>query len=381
MDTALEVKDLEVSGVVASMPEVREYATRFSFDIERIHADGAAERAVPKRVRLSWYTPAPEVRMGERWRFTVRIKRPLGFMNPGGFDYEGWLYQQGIRATGYVRDGHNARQLEDNILDRPLGRIREALADEVAARLPQSANVGIITGLTIGERHAIAPEQWRLLLATGTNHLLAISGMNISLIAGLVYFLMRRLWRTSAQLCLMRPASHAAAIAALMAGFVYAALAGFSIPTQRAVIMLAVVIGAQLLGRTSRPGHTLAAALLAVLVSDPRAVLSAGFLAKLRGGGHHRLQSIRPARACSPMVALDEVTVAPDYRCAAPYLDLFSAHRAAGPAGQSDRGVVGGTGRNPNWLGAGVDIAAVPELGDRALAACRLVRGVAVAYS
>jgi competence protein ComEC len=274
---ALEGRDLNVTGVVASIPERVGYATRFVFDIERVHARRTAADAIPRRVRLNWYGSAPDLRLGQRWRITARLKRPLGFMNPGGFDYEGWLYQQGIRATGYVRDEEVPRQLASGVLDRPLGRVRQGLAERVAATLPDSPNIGIITGLAIGERQAIAADQWQLLLATGTNHLLAISGMNISLIAGLVYFLTRRLWRMSARLCLWWPAPRAAAVSSLMAGVGYAALAGFSIPTQRAAIMLAVVIGAQLFGRVSRPGHTLAAALLAVLVWDSRAVISAGF--------------------------------------------------------------------------------------------------------
>lgn len=115
------------------------------------------------------------------------------------------------------------------------------------------------------------------MLNTGTNHLLAISGLHIGLIAGLIYALVYLLWRLSGGFCLWKPAAEIAAIAATFAGFVYAFLAGFSIPTQRALIMLAVVMGALIARRVTCTGHILAIALLAVLVWDSTAVLSAGF--------------------------------------------------------------------------------------------------------
>jgi len=274
---ALEGDDLVVTGVIASIPEPREPATRFLFDIEQVHTRTVAGRSVPERARLSWYDDDPALKLGQRWTLTVRLKRPRGFMNPGGFDYEGWLYSQGIGATGYVRDEPRAQLLHSGFMERPVGRLRQAVADAIARRLGDSANTGVITALAIGDRGAMTPERWQLLLDTGTSHLLAISGMNISLVAGMTYFLTLYLWRLSAWLCLRVPSARAASIVALIAGFGYALLAGFSIPTQRAVIMLAVVMGALILDRTSRPGHTLAVALIAVLVWSSTAVLSAGF--------------------------------------------------------------------------------------------------------
>jgi len=274
---ALEGEDLVVTGVIASIPELREPATRFLFDIEQVHTRIAADRSVPERARLSWYNDAPALKLGQRWKLTVRLARPRGFMNPGGFDYEGWLYSQGIGATGYIRDEPRAQRLPGEFMERPVGRLRQAVADAIARRLGDSANTGVITALAIGDRGAMTPERWQLLLDTGTSHLLAISGMNISLVAGMVYFLTLYLWRLSGWLCLRLPATRAAAFTGLIAGISYALLAGFSIPTQRAVIMLTVVMGALMLDRIGRPGHTLAIALTAVLVWSSAAVLSAGF--------------------------------------------------------------------------------------------------------
>ena len=106
---ALEARDLQVVGVVSSLPSAGARSVRFDFDIEQ-PLDG--ER-LPPRIQLTWYRSglaeegaaplAAMVHPGERWRFTVRLRRPHGSANPHGFDYAAWLLERGIGATGYVR--------------------------------------------------------------------------------------------------------------------------------------------------------------------------------------------------------------------------------------------------------------------------------------
>ncbi|MCP4408241.1 MAG: DNA internalization-related competence protein ComEC/Rec2 [Gammaproteobacteria bacterium] len=272
-----EGNDLMVEGVIASIPQNRGRAVRFLFDLDRVSHAGGRQDEFPRRIRLSWYGSTQILHLAQRWKFTVRLKRPRGFKNPGGFDYERWLFAQGIRATGYVRGGEGAVLLTDRVSSRPVDLLRRTLADHITQALGDESNRGVITALTIGDRSAMSPQQWRLLLSTGTNHLLAISGLHIGLVAGLIYFLVLRMWSLAGQLCLKWPAPRIAAIAAIGAGCGYAMLAGFSVPTQRAAIMLCVVMGAVLLNRTKRAVHTLALALMVVLIWDSLAVLSAGF--------------------------------------------------------------------------------------------------------
>ncbi len=269
--------DLLLEGVVVSIPEQRGRATRFLFDIHRLKVNNQWQDDFQQRVRLSWYDGVPSLRLGQAWRLTARLKRPWGFRNPGGFDYEGWLYRQGVRATGYVRKAATARSLPNQGLTRPLDGLRQWLAEGIAESLGRDINQGVVTALAIGERSSISPQQWKLLLATGTNHLLAISGLHIGLVAGLVFALTLRVWRLWGRLCLLWPAQQIAALAAILAACGYAMLAGFSVPSQRAMIMLCVVMGAVLLNRSLRPGHTLGVALLLVLIWDSIAVLSPGF--------------------------------------------------------------------------------------------------------
>ena len=271
-----EGTDLVLEGTIVSIPEQRDRAKRFIFEISRLKYDGDWKK-FPRRVRLNWYTQAPALRLGQQWRLMARLKRPWSFKNPGGFDYEGWLFQKGIRATGYVRQSEAAQLLAESTITKPIGIMRQALATHITQALDADSNRGIVIALTIGERSAISAAQWSLLLNTGTNHLLAISGLHIGLIAGLAYFFVVRIWRFWGTLCRKWPAQRAAALLALLTGIGYALLAGFSVPTQRAVIMLCAVMGAVILDRNTHPMHTLAVALLAVLIWDPLAVLSSGF--------------------------------------------------------------------------------------------------------
>ncbi len=271
----LDGVDLQVDGVIASLPEDRGPQVRFEFRVDRLLL-GDRPQPSPGWIRLSWYGDTPKLWVGERWRFTVRLKRRHGFANPGGFDFEGWLFRQGIAATGYVRTPGGNRRLAANAPGFSLQRWRQRIRNRIRSLLPGPA-AGLITALTIGDRSEVDRHYWELFAATGTSHLFAISGLHIGIVAGLIYFLGAWLWRRSARLTLLLPASQAAAIGALAAATLYAALAGFAVPAQRALIMLAVLFGAQLLRRNPQPGRTFALALLLVVLFDPFAVLGTGF--------------------------------------------------------------------------------------------------------
>lgn len=271
-------QDVVLSGYISAIPQRADYGSRFRFTVEKAVLRGRLLEKYPRVVRLSWYGRVPPLAPGQRWRLRVRLKPANGFMNPGGFDYEAWLFRHAIRATGYVRP-HGAHRLSGLSLTPSvrLDRLRMELAQRIATVVPNVANRGVLQALTLGLRDAIPQSRWQTLLDTGTNHLIAISGLHIGLIAGLVLLLMRRLWSWLPGLALRLAAPRAGALFALLAAFAYAALAGFAVPTQRALLMLAVALGGVLLGRQVRPSQSLAAALLAVLVYDPLAVLDAGF--------------------------------------------------------------------------------------------------------
>ncbi len=281
---ALTRAPLLVEGRITSVPADAGFARRFLFEVERAWTDpgpghpGAALEPSGFRglVRLSWYQPGPGLRAGERWRLPVRLKPSHGLSNPGGFDYERWLFEQGIKATGNLRKGAPPVLLDPGPGPQWLNRVRQEFAEHLGRVLGDAPALGLIQALTIGDRSGFEPSDWELLTRTGTNHLVAISGLHVGLIATVAFFLVRWLWARQPWLALALAAPRAGALAAMAAALAYAALAGFAVSTQRALIMLAVVLGALLWERTLRPWHALSLALAGVLVVDPGAVLSYG---------------------------------------------------------------------------------------------------------
>lgn len=234
-------RDINVIGVVAELPRSHERGQRFRFDVEQVRTP---EAHVPAHVYLATYTDAKSppllLRAGERWRFTIRLKQPHGTANPGGFDFEGWMLERDLRATGYVHPkGDNARL---DALAEGLGyRIetwREAVRDKFSATLGGAPYAGILSALAIGDQDSIPPPQWQVFTRTGVNHLMSISGLHITMLSGLAFTLAYWLWRRSTRLTLWLPARKAAALAALFIAIGYALLAGFGVPAQRTVYMV-----------------------------------------------------------------------------------------------------------------------------------------------
>ncbi|MFZ2404096.1 MAG: DNA internalization-related competence protein ComEC/Rec2, partial [Methylobacter sp.] len=221
------------------------------------------------------YYPDQSIKAGQHWTFTVKLKRVHGNLNSGGFDYERWLFTEGIGATGYVRSNPKPVLLDRDSAWCSIAVLRQIITDRLSSLLDNSPSLALIKALTIGDGNGITGQQWEVFRKTGTTHLVVISGSHIGLIAGLVYYLVLKLWaRTGLLAC---PPQKAAAVSAVLVAIFYSGLAGFSVPTQRSVVMLAIAMIAIILQRNSRPFNTLATALFAVLILDPLAVLAAGF--------------------------------------------------------------------------------------------------------
>src|SRR5438132_8350555 len=280
----LEGRDLALVGVVSSLPAIAERSVRFEFDVE--WADAKAE--VPKKILLAWYRSVPQeedaaavlgamVHPGERWAFTVRLRRPHGLVNPHGFDYESWLLERGIGATGYVRTRTEPRRIGSR--NAPLDwveKAREAVRDRFNAVLGATPAAGILAALAVGDQRAISREEWQLFNRTSVTHLMSISGLHVTLISGLAAWLVASGWRRVPALTLRLPARKAAALGAILGALGYTLLAGYGVPAQRTFWMVSVVAAALWSGRISSPWRTLALALAAIVLMDPWAPLAPG---------------------------------------------------------------------------------------------------------
>jgi competence protein ComEC len=305
-------KDILVEGYIEGLAEAEGRVLRFTFNVLRsVSIDG---KQIKGRVRVSDYRKqAIDPRPGEAWRLLLRVKPPHGFSNPAGFDYEKWLFSQRIVATAYIRNekaGNNVvnndyHQVNHRLpeLDRPamIDRMRLDLGSHINRRLAESSYIGIITALTTGDRRAISSQQWSVLQKTGTSHLMAISGLHVGLVAGIVFFLFRFIWSSVPVFPLFFPAHKAAIIVALLVAAFYSLMAGFSLPTQRALLMLTILSISLLLSRRVRPVNILSLTLLVVLVLDPLSILSAGFWLSFSAVAmilyallHRRLNPARP---------------------------------------------------------------------------------------
>ena len=284
---ALEGQDLLVTGVIAQLPQASLNGTRFVFDVEQALHHGAPV-AVPGRLSLGWYrgaeadaliaAPPVELRAGQRWQLTLRLRQPHGSLNPHGFDLELWLFEQGLRAGGSVRATAGAvnRKLDDAV-GHPVERARQRLRDAIDLHVADPRAAGVLAALAVGDQAAIERADWDLFRTTGVAHLMSISGLHVTMFAWLAGGLVGALWRFSPRLLRACPAPHAAAWAGLGLAAAYALLAGWGVPAQRTVWMIGVVVVLRSLGlRWPLPAVLLAAAWV-VTALDPWALLQPGF--------------------------------------------------------------------------------------------------------
>ncbi len=325
LDPTLEGKDISITGRISAMPQFGENSTRFRFRVEGATHQGQTVQ-VPPQLYLSWYggfrnedgalleplQVAPVLQAGERWSFTVRLRAPHGARNPHGFDFELWLWEQGLQATGYVRAGPRdppPQRLEQS-WQHPVEWARQQVRDAIQQRAPivtgspeeeqQARAMGIVAALVTGDQQAITRSDWDVFRATGVAHLMSISGLHITLFAWLAALLLRGLWRSSPHLCLAFPAQHAGLLGGLLLAAAYALFSGWGVPAQRTILMLGTVTLLHLSARRWPWPQLWLLTAVVVLVADPWALLQAGFWLSFvavgvlfAGAGHETLDTPR----------------------------------------------------------------------------------------
>jgi len=178
LPSAWEARDIELIGVIDELPQADALGVRFAFAVERVLTP---EATVPPRIALGWYKPSikelqgeplPTLRAGERWQFTVRLKRPHGYVNPHGFDSEAWMLEHELRATGSVRGDEPNRRLAANAgraIDF-LNQLRDRLRERMQIALTDQRYAGVLIALALGDQRAISEADWALFNATAVSH-------------------------------------------------------------------------------------------------------------------------------------------------------------------------------------------------------------------
>jgi competence protein ComEC len=268
-----------LQGRVIDLPKHGERSTQFHFRIDKVAAMPGTLRN--RDIVLSWYDArdgSPDngrgrLKAGARWSLQARLRPPRGLRNPGGFDAERQALLQGIAGSGTVVMLDEARQTGP---PRGLPAWRERMAMAIATQVP-GERARFIQALALGDTRGLTARDWDDLRALGLTHLVAISGFHVGLVATAGAWLGMGVWRLFPGLGRRCPRSVAAAIAALLGAALYAAVAGFALPTVRTALMIGVVAVAHAARRPAGVGQTLALAAFAVLLFDPLSVLAPGF--------------------------------------------------------------------------------------------------------
>ncbi len=274
LPSSLQGHDLQVQGRVIDLPEQRADGVRFMLRIDA--GEPAAQALIGHDVRLNQYASEPLMQAGERWAFSVRLRRPRGVFNPGGFDFERLALQRRLAATGYVRAPESAQRLA---AATGLDAWRDRLAHAMGAK------ARFVRALALGDTRELSPRDWEVLRATGLTHLIAISGFHVGLLAGFGALLARLAFRLWPRIGLFWPRPQVAAVSAFVMAGLYTAAAGFALPTVRTLLMIGVLLLARLLRRPAGTSSAFALALAAVVLADPLAVLAPGFWLSFLGVG------------------------------------------------------------------------------------------------
>lgn len=261
-----------IDGYIVSIPTRTPSKVQFQFQVE--HLDKRSAKAL---ILLSCYNNCPDFKAGQHWQLNAKLQKPQNLANPGGFDYVTWLHARHISWTGYVQRGAVHQIAQSNASRYPLLKLRQNMAATLSRIDTDIKTLGILQALTLGITTHIDKDTWDLFRHTGTTHLMVISGAHIGLVVGLTYGLMKWLWCRFGWLCLRLPAPKFASVMACLMGAIYALLAGFGAPAQRALVVCFFMLIRNFCSQRFGVWQAWRYALLSVLLFEPHSVMMPGF--------------------------------------------------------------------------------------------------------
>jgi competence protein ComEC len=264
------------AGVAARVLKVERFEARQRLTLDRVEIDGVVPARTPRRVRISLGGSQPVIAPGDRVRLLAVLAPPPPPTAPGAFDFQRQSFFARLGATGFGLGRAEVIVHSPREADVILAGLRARIAN-VVHRIVPAPEAAVIVALLTGERAAIAPPVLAAIRNAGLAHLLAISGLHIGLVAAFLFAALRTGLCLVPALALRRPIKKWAAAAALAGAGGYALLAGATIPSQRAFIMVAVVFLGILFDRQAISMRLVAVAACAVLLAQPESLLGASF--------------------------------------------------------------------------------------------------------
>lgn len=291
LPATLDQQSLWVEATVRGLPNRHERGWRFEVMRAKAYgADGRPVLSMPGDGLVHWYSQRsgdelPNLRPGQRLGFQARLRQPGGALNPGGFDAEAWMLEQGLHFSAGIQTGRQHRRVEDLGDDHgfllSVDKLRWHIRNAIDTALVESPHRHVLSALVVGDQRAIPLEQWSVFQRTGTAHLMSISGLHVTMLAALAGWIGAWIWRllcrSGIPIALWIPVPCVRAACALVGAVGYAMLAGFAVPAQRTAWMVLVLAIATMAGVRAHRWAVLSWALIVVLTIHPMAVLSAGF--------------------------------------------------------------------------------------------------------
>ncbi len=266
---------LKMEGYIATYPETRAERMRFVVDVRKVFVD-EVWRDVEGRILVT-LDGREKIRRGDLVRFVAFVRKPYNFGNPGGFDYTWYLSRRGIDLTGRIKDerfivrtGYREEGLAGYIDD-----LRERIG--VFIDTAHLTNRELLRALLIGDRWGVLRETKEIFIRSGTAHLLAISGLHVGMVAFLFYRVFLSILKRSETLALALDLRKVCTVLTVLPVLSYGAIAGFSIPTQRAVVMVLAFMLTFLMDRARDLYTTLALAGLLILLLSPQSLWEVSF--------------------------------------------------------------------------------------------------------
>jgi competence protein ComEC len=268
----LENKPLTIEGRLVTIPNLQETTKSFNFKISKVNG-----RSMPVAVHLNWRDGKHPLHVGESWRLRVKLKRPHALMNPGCYDVEQAYCQRHLQASGTVINSPINACLAPPGYHCLVQQLREKFLNKIPTQIKASPFYGIVLALTLGMTGDISQAQWQVFRITGTNHLVAISGLHIGLVASLIAKIVGLIWTRIPLAPLYMPTLRIQLILGVLAASFYSVLAGLSPSTERALVMILAVVVSSMTARRLSTFRALTLALGVIILIDPFAPLAIGF--------------------------------------------------------------------------------------------------------
>ena len=258
---SLSIGTKQVRGHIVNLPTTHTKYIRFQFAPE-----GASE---PLLIHAKLTPTTPRFLPGQYWELDLLIPPRPHYHNPGGE-----TFSSSSSTLAYL---HSSHLLKASTFVAWIDQLRAHLQQTITHTLGKTPQAAIISALTIGDQSQLSDSQWKRFRESGIVHLISISGLHVTMVAGLVVLISKAIFCRIPVFFNRWPAQQPALLLGLLTAFFYALIAGFTVPTQRTVFMLSTTVWAKLTHKNWSAMQIWLAALLVVLLLDPAAVGMIGF--------------------------------------------------------------------------------------------------------